>query len=104
MSVVIATLVRLIQTYQDNDDNEFDDDEICFAQTWLYYEDLLLYTANYLRKILPSDQMPQVVIALKDYLGEHYKNSSYRYEAIYNIIWHCAQNMTYPDFYKAWHS
>ncbi|WP_459195296.1 hypothetical protein [Nostoc sp. FACHB-892] len=28
-------------------------------------------------------------------------NSSYRYEAVFNIIWHCAGNLTYPDFYKA---
>ncbi|WP_371641083.1 hypothetical protein [Tolypothrix sp. NIES-4075] len=49
--------------------------------------------------------MPQVVIALKEYLSEKfYKNSSYRYEAVFNIIWHCAENMTYPEFYKAWHS
>ena len=25
-------------------------------------------------------------------------------ERCYEIIWHCAQNMTYPDFYLAWHS
>lgn len=22
----------------------------------------------------------------------------------YEVLWHCAQNMSYPDFYKAWHS
>ncbi|WP_375452931.1 hypothetical protein [uncultured Nostoc sp.] len=32
---------------------------------------------------------------------QFYKNSSYRYEAVFNIIWHCAENLTYPDFYKA---
>lgn len=102
--IAIATLVRLIQTYQDNDENEFDDDEICFTETFSY-EDKLLYIANYLREILPSDQMPQVVTGLKDYLEEQfYKNSSYRYEAVLNIIWHCAQNMTYPEFYNAWHN
>jgi hypothetical protein len=21
----------------------------------------------------------------------------------YNVIWNCAQNMPYPDFYQAWH-
>ncbi|WP_442942030.1 hypothetical protein [Nostoc sp.] len=23
------------------------------------------------------------------------------YEAMFNIIWYCAENLTYPDFYKA---
>ncbi|MHC5598168.1 MAG: hypothetical protein ACYTXC_19890 [Nostoc sp.] len=41
-------------------------------------------------------------VTLKDYLGKQfYKNNSYRYEAVFNIIWHCAQNLTYPDFHKA---
>ena len=22
----------------------------------------------------------------------------------YGVLWHCAQNMSYPDFYEAWHS
>jgi len=26
-----------------------------------------------------------------------------RYESCYQLIWHCAQNMSYPDFYEAWH-
>ncbi|WP_374108432.1 hypothetical protein [Nostoc sp. XA010] len=44
----------------------------------------------------------QVVISLKDYLSKQfYKNNSYCYEAVFNIIWHCAQNLTYPDFHKA---
>lgn len=27
----------------------------------------------------------------------------WRYKVYYQIIWHCAQNMTYPEFYQAWH-
>jgi hypothetical protein len=23
---------------------------------------------------------------------------------VYEILWHCAQNMTYPEFYRAWHA
>ncbi|WP_442939668.1 hypothetical protein [Nostoc sp.] len=30
-----------------------------------------------------------------------YINNTYRYEAVFNIIWHCAKNLTYPDFHKA---
>ncbi|MBW4604130.1 MAG: HEAT repeat domain-containing protein [Calothrix sp. FI2-JRJ7] len=31
-----------------------------------------------------------------------YNNTSYRYEAIYNLIYHCAKNMSYVDFCYAW--
>jgi hypothetical protein len=34
-------------------------------------------------------------------------NELYTYHAYENscrILWHCAQNMSYPDFYEAWHS
>jgi hypothetical protein len=65
----------------------------------------LLDIADNLTKILQSEYLPQVVITLKDYLSKQfYKNNSYRYEAVFNILWHCAENMTYPDFYKAWHN
>jgi len=32
-----------------------------------------------------------------------YENSI-RYEICYKGIWDDAQNMTYPDFYQAWHT
>jgi HEAT repeat protein len=65
-------------------------------------DEYLLDIAETLTNILQSEHSPEVVIALKDYLSEpHYKKSSYRYDAVFNIIWHCAENMTYPDFYKA---
>lgn len=86
--IALATLMQCIEIFEDDDDEKS-------------YLDL----AFSLRKILLSEQMPQVVTALKDYLSEEvYKSRCDRYDAIYNIIWHCAQNMTYPDFYKAWHS
>ncbi|MGD1909578.1 MAG: hypothetical protein ACFB2X_01530 [Rivularia sp. (in: cyanobacteria)] len=28
--------------------------------------------------------------------------SSYRYDAVYKLIWHCAENMSYQDFNQAW--
>ncbi|MEH2454030.1 hypothetical protein [Nostoc sp.] len=64
-------------------------------------DEYLLNIAETLTNILESEHLPEVVIALKDYLSEpYYKNTSYRYEAVFKIIWHCAENMTYPDFYK----
>ncbi len=41
------------------------------------------------------DQLPLVVSSLKD--------SFINNEGCFHIMWHCAQNMTYPNFYQAWH-
>lgn len=100
LNQVIPTLIQFIQTFQQDDDNKN-----CFnnnATVQLSYESCLLKIADSLTKILQSEHLPQVVITLKDYLSKQfYKNSSYRYEAVFNIIWHCAENLTYPDFHKA---
>ena len=91
----IAKLIEFIQTFQQDDDTQI--------TLWLSYDSCLLNLAERLKVILPSDYLLQVVIALKDYLGEpFYKNSFYRYEAAYNLIWHCAENMPYSAFYKVW--
>ena len=57
--------------------------------------------AKSLGKILQGGQFPKVVTALKDCLtAQVYEKDFDRYE----LIWHCAQNITYPDFYQAWHN
>ncbi|GAB4201151.1 MAG: hypothetical protein Fur006_53300 [Coleofasciculaceae cyanobacterium] len=85
--IAIATLVQFIQTFQDE------------------YQESILGIANSLQEILKDKPLSPVVTALKDYLGEKvYKNDSYRYEAAYSLIWHCAQTMSYPEFYNAWHA
>ncbi|MBW4493761.1 MAG: hypothetical protein KME26_11880 [Oscillatoria princeps RMCB-10] len=95
---VVPILVRFIQTFQEVEDTQF-----YSATSSLSYESCLLELADSLKALLQSDHLPQVVTALKDYAGEpFYKNSSYRYEAVLDILWHCAQKMTYPDFCKAW--
>ncbi|MEH1855583.1 MAG: hypothetical protein V7L11_28850 [Nostoc sp.] len=93
-------LVQDIQIFQEYDDYK---NEFSINPTHeLSYESCLLDIAESLTKILQSEHLPQVVTTLKDYLGKQfYKNSSYRYEAVFNIIWHCAENLTYPDFHKA---
>ncbi|MHC0062343.1 HEAT repeat domain-containing protein [Nostoc sp. UIC 10890] len=102
LNEVILTLLQFIQIFQQDDDNKN-----CFnynATIQLSYESCLLDIANSLTQILQNEHLPQVVITLKDYLSKQfYKNSSYRYEAVFNIIWHCAENLTYPDFHKAIH-
>ncbi|HEY9742868.1 MAG TPA: HEAT repeat domain-containing protein, partial [Coleofasciculaceae cyanobacterium] len=44
-----------------------------------------------------------VVSRLRDLISIDYKNDFNRYKACYEVIWHCAQNMAYPDFYQSWH-
>ncbi|WP_169156061.1 hypothetical protein [Brasilonema bromeliae] len=50
--------------------------------------------AESLEKILPTDQMAKVVIALYEFKPN---------EQRCKVIWHCTQSMSYPDFYQAWH-
>ncbi|SKB13452.1 hypothetical protein PL11201_510080 [Planktothrix sp. PCC 11201] len=59
-----------------------------------------------LKEITTKIEMPNLVNNLKDCINyqrefEPYKIRRNRY--IYDIILHCAQNLPYPDFYRAWH-
>jgi len=96
----VLILVQDIQIFQEYDDYK---NEFSIQPTHqLSYESCLLNMVESLTKILQREYIAEVVIALKDYLSEPcYKNTSYRYEAVFNIIWHCAENMAYSDFYKA---
>lgn len=97
---VVSSLVQFMQTFEHRDDNA------AFpVEEWDSSESYLLDISDSLKEILQSDHLPQVVTVLKNYLDEQfYKHPSYRYEACYRLIWHCAQNMTYLEFYQAWHS
>jgi HEAT repeats len=55
-----------------------------------------------LQIILTNPYMSKVVMELKQLLEETSSNDKRDKDCI-AIIWHCAQNMSYPDFYKAWH-
>ncbi|MBD1831465.1 hypothetical protein H6F61_01910 [Cyanobacteria bacterium FACHB-472] len=85
----VATLIQFIQTVQDENEDEY----------------FLRRLADSFKRISQTSQLMQVVTALKDYLDEQvFKNCFYRFEACDRIIWHCSQNLTYPDFYEAWHN
>jgi HEAT repeat protein len=49
--------------------------------------------AESLEKMLTKSLMPKVVNPLKNSTNE---------EAV-KVLWNCAQNLTYPEFYSAWH-
>ncbi|MEQ9667797.1 NACHT C-terminal alpha/beta 1 domain-containing protein [Coleofasciculus sp. G2-EDA-02] len=57
-------------------------------------ESIAEYAIECLKKVFTSDLLAVVVEGLKDYIED---------TECYKLIWHCAQNMPYPDFYKAWH-
>lgn len=66
--------------------------------------ELFYAITNSLGDILGEAQMAGVVTALKDCLSRKtYNNDFRRFEACHKVIWYCAQNMSYPDFYYAWH-
>jgi hypothetical protein len=57
-----------------------------------------------LKNTLAKSQMRVVVTALKDYLSNKaHENDFERYRDCYEVIWNCAQNLPYPNFYQAWH-
>jgi hypothetical protein len=92
---------KLIGYIQSDEEKDFCDRNVTYFSN---YQSSFLEKADCLKEFLQHEDLSKVVIYLKDYLEKFYKNSSYRYEPVYNIIWHCAQNMTYPEFYKAWHN
>jgi HEAT repeat protein len=100
LNELICSLLRRIQIFEDCDDN---DNFSIQPTTRLSYESCLLDIADSLTRLLTVEHLPQVLTSLKDYLNQQfYKNSSYRYEAVFKIIWHCAEKMNYLDFYKLW--
>jgi HEAT repeat protein len=83
--IAIAALVQLLQSTQD--------------------ESIRRQAADSLKKILLDDQFAGIITALKDYLSDKtYENDFGQFRDCYKLIWHCAQNMTYPAFYQAWHT
>ena len=58
-----------------------------------------------LGKIMKGKHFVLALSGLKDCLtSEVYENDFDLYENSYKVMWNCVQNMTYPDFYQAWHS
>jgi hypothetical protein len=58
-----------------------------------------------LEKILTTpEQYAGVVTALKHNLSDEvYQNNFDRFSECYKLIWNCAKNLPYPEFYQAWH-
>jgi hypothetical protein len=60
--------------------------------------------SNVLKKIQKKELLFQVVSIISDYINKPIFNQDHEDDnQCYEILWHCAQNMTYPEFYRAWH-
>jgi hypothetical protein len=56
-----------------------------------------------LKAILTKKLFSVVIKAMKNcWKNSLHRNDIELYRHCYGIIWHCAQNMPYPDFYQAW--
>jgi HEAT repeat protein len=84
---VIAVLVKLIETTES--------DNTRMQAAWR------------LQAILTTHQQYAGVVsalALKDNLSDEvYQNNFKRFDECYKVVWHCAENLPYPQFYQAWH-
>lgn len=66
--------------------------------------DVYHLVAGSLKAILQNNLFSATVSGLKDCItNQDYENDSAHFRYCYEIIWYCAQNMAYPDFYQAWH-
>ncbi|QIZ71430.1 NACHT domain-containing protein [Oxynema aestuarii] len=81
----IAELLQIIRTTEDKDTRR--------------------RAAASLGEILTTSQhYAGVVTALKDCLSDEvHQNNFDRFDECYKLIWNCAENLPYPEFYQAWH-
>ncbi len=60
--------------------------------------------ADNLKEILLNEHLPEVVTSLKNCCFEQLQNPELeRCRDFYKVIWHCAENMDYLEFYRVWH-
>ena len=84
--LAIQVLIRILETTDNN---------------YTTYE-----VANTLNEIITTNQHRKILVnKLQPYLNnETYKNNFPLYRESYETLWNIAQNLTYPEFYQAWHN
>ncbi len=90
---------------------EISNDKLEVVQTLL---DLLVSTPEQrvavsimrgLKKVFDPDALALLVTSLKGYLNDETWESNFSlYSYAFEILWHCASRMPYPNFYTLWHS
>ncbi|WP_239005460.1 NACHT domain-containing protein [Gloeothece citriformis] len=67
-------------------------------------QDIYEEAAEVLKDLLIPENLKQTVSSLKASINDEVlENERDRYLSCYNVLWYCAQNLNYPEFYKAWH-
>jgi len=67
-------------------------------------ESLRKRTADNLKEILLDEQLPEVIASLKDCFSDQVcEQELEKFREFYKLLWHCAENMTYLEFYQVWH-
>jgi hypothetical protein len=101
----IYSLVQLIQNCESQNSESFQEKLVTEHCNYLFYRNYMQNNSNVWGKIFQSHELKQTVIALKQCLVRQLWEKDFeRYDIAYNIIWNCAQNMTYSEFYLAWYS
>lgn len=60
------------------------------------------FVAAVLKKITHKAQLQRLVFGLKDYVEDAVAKSDYNLHIIaYSVLWHCANNLSYTEFYDA---
>ncbi|MBE9226902.1 NACHT domain-containing protein [Phormidium sp. LEGE 05292] len=93
---VIPVLIEFLSIEQSRNDIPFLKDELLLSARTILF--MALLKGSFHR---------EVVMGLKDcvqeYVDKQHRVLSNRLQFCYELVWHCAQNMSYPEFYKAWH-
>ncbi|MDS1344490.1 NACHT C-terminal alpha/beta 1 domain-containing protein [Planktothrix agardhii] len=58
----------------------------------------------YLQRMITRENAKKIIHSYRDYCSNQFlsKNCKNSHE-IDTLLWHCAQHMSYPEFYQAWH-
>jgi predicted NACHT family NTPase len=61
-------------------------------------------TADNLKEVLQQEQLPAVVASLKNCFSHTTSETEMeKFRSCYKLLWYCASNMNYLDFYYIWH-
>ena len=75
----------------------------CYSESnFVRYIDSIIQYAE--KDLLPLI-LSQFKVLMESEISVKLKSKNhFLYSQFHKLIWHCSQNMSYPDFYKAWHS
>jgi HEAT repeat protein/DNA polymerase III delta prime subunit len=106
--LAIRELIRVLETTQHESTcrgNELAIQELIRVLETTQHEHTRREVAEFFKTIITTEkQYADVVFALHHNLtDEVYENNFNLYENCYKLLWQCADNLTYPKFYQAWH-